>query len=67
MDKFTRRLQISNFFDDDDYSVAWLTDERGLALFPAGTILRDSHHRESPTCHEQNLNLRKNLSSGLVQ
>ena len=29
--------------------VVWLTDERRLALFPAGTIARDPHHRESPT------------------
>ena len=29
--------------------VVWLTDERHLALFPAGTIVRDPHHRESPT------------------
>ena len=29
--------------------VVWLTDGRCLALFPAGTILRDPHHRESPT------------------
>ena len=27
----------------------WLTDERRLALFPAGTIVRDPHHRESLT------------------
>ena len=29
--------------------VVWLTDERHLALFPAGTIVRDPHHRESLT------------------
>ena len=29
--------------------VVWLTDERRLALFPAGTIVRDPHHRESLT------------------
>ena len=34
-----------------------LTDERRLALFPAGTIVRDPHHRESPTRREQGLNL----------
>ena len=32
--------------------VVWLTDERRLALFPAGTIVRDPHHRESPTRRE---------------
>ena len=37
----------------------WLTDERCLALFPAGTIIRDPHHRESPTRREQSLNLRR--------
>ena len=39
--------------------VVWLTDERRLALFPAGTIIRDPHHRESPTRREQSLNLRR--------
>ena len=36
-----------------------MTDERRLLLFPAGTIARDPHHRESPTRREQGLNLRK--------
>ena len=31
----------------------WLIDNRNLALFPAGTIVEDS-----PTTHEQDLNLR---------
>ena len=44
---------MMNFF------VVWLTDERRLALFPAGTIVRDPHHRESPTRREQGLNLRR--------
>ena len=29
--------------------VVWLTDERRLGLFPAGTIVTDPHHCESPT------------------
>ena len=29
-----------------------------LAMFPAGTTVRDPHHRESPTRREQGLNLR---------
>ena len=33
--------------------------KRSLALFPAGTIARDPHHRESPTRHEQDLNLQR--------
>ena len=37
--------------------VVWLTDERRLALFPAGTIVRDPDHRESPTRREQVLSL----------
>ena len=36
-----------------------LTNERRLALFPAGTIVSDPHHCESPTRREQNLNLRR--------
>ena len=27
----------------------WLTNKRRLALFPTGTIIRDSHRRESDT------------------
>ena len=34
-----------------------LTGERRLALFAAGTIVRDPHYRESPTLREQDLNL----------
>ena len=37
-----------------------LTDERHLAIFPAATIVRDPHHRESLTHCEQDLNLRRN-------
>ena len=48
--------------NDDEWwidFVVWLTDERRLALFPAGTIARDPHNCESPTRREQSLNLRK--------
>ena len=44
-------MMMMNFF------VVWLTDERSLALFPAGTIVRDPHHLESPTRRDQDLNL----------
>ena len=27
----------------------WLTEERRIVWYPAGTIIRDSHHRKSPT------------------
>ena len=43
---------MMNFF------VVWLTDERRLALFPAGTIVRDPDYRESPTRRGLDLNLR---------
>ena len=33
--------------------------QRRLALFPAGTIVRDPHHREFPTRRVKNLNLRR--------
>ena len=36
-----------------------MIDERRLALFPAGTIVRNLHHRESSTSREQDLNLRR--------
>ena len=32
---------------------------KALALFPAGTIVRDPHHLESPTRREQDFNLRR--------
>ena len=32
-----------------------------LAVFPAGTIVRDPHQRESPTCRGQDLDRRKAL------
>ena len=39
--------------------VVWLTDERRLALFLAGTIVGDPHYSEFPTRREQGLNLRR--------
>ena len=39
------------------FFVVWLTDEKRLALFPAGTIARNLPHRESATHHEQGLSL----------
>ena len=39
--------------------VVWFTKERRLALFPAGIVVRDPHHHESPTQREQDLDLRK--------
>ena len=38
--------------------VLWVTDGKRLALFPAGTIVRDPHLRKSPIRREQDLNLR---------
>ena len=40
---------------------------KALALFPAGTIVRDLRHLESPTRREEDLNLRRNLSSDFVE
>ena len=37
--------------------VVCLTDERRWTLFPAKTIVRGPHHRESPTRRKQDLNL----------
>ena len=36
------------------------TDERVVALFPAGNIIRDPHHRKSPTRCEQDWKLHRN-------
>ena len=46
--------------------VVWLTDERRFALFPAGTIVRDPHHCESPTRREQDLNLYRTWVQALL-
>ena len=46
--------------------VVWLTDERRLALFPAGTIVRSPHHRESPAHREQDMNLRTTWVQALL-
>ena len=46
--------------------VVWLTDKRCLVLFPAGTIARDSHHRESPARRMQDLNLRRTWVQALL-
>ena len=37
--------------------MVWLTNEKHLALFPAGTIA--NHHRKSPTRRKQDFNLRR--------
>ena len=47
--------------------VICLTEERSLVLSPARTIVRHPHHSESPTCHEQGLNLhRTRVFNGLL-
>ena len=48
-----------NEMDDDELFLWYGWPMKGAALFPAGTIVRDPHHRESPTRHEQGLNLRR--------
>ena len=50
---------MDNDEDDELFCGMVLTDERLLALFPAGIIVRDPHHHESPTRREQDLNLRR--------
>ena len=44
----------------------WLTDERCLALFPVGTVIRDPHYCESPIRREQDFNLRKTWVQDLL-
>ena len=50
---------IQKAFENWIVFVVWLTGEMGLVLFPAGIIVRDLHHRESPTRREPYLNLRR--------
>ena len=47
--------------------VVQLTTKRCIALFPAGTTVRDPQHHESRTGHEQDLNLRKTWIQTLVE
>ena len=47
--------------------MVWLTDEWRLALFPTGTVVKDPHHRESPTRREQGLNLRRTWVQALLK
>ena len=42
--------------DDDEELFLWYIF---VALLPAGIIGRNPHHRESPTCREQDLSLRR--------
>ena len=51
--------ELNSIFDELFFFVVWLTDERRLALFPLGTIVRYPYRRESPTRREQDLNLRR--------
>ena len=46
--------------------VVWLIGERRLALFPTGTIVRDPHHRETPT-RRTGFEPGQNLISGFVE
>ena len=43
---------ISVFIEWQSFFFCKMTDERRLALLPTGTIVRDTHHRESPTRHK---------------
>ena len=47
--------------DDDDELFFWYDwpTKSVSALFPAGTIVRYSYHRKSPTRQEQGLNLHR--------
>ena len=54
------RLQMKNYNtiltendDDDDELLCGMVDRRkAFSLFPAGTIVRDPHHRKSSTRRE---------------
>ena len=62
-----QKLYISGDDDDDDELFLWYGwPTKGVALFPAGTIASDPHHRESPTRCEQDLNLRRTWVQALV-
>ena len=41
--------------------------QKVFSPIPAGTIVRDPHHRKSLTCREQDLTCAEPVSSGLVE
>ena len=50
---------IKEEFDDAEFFCGMVDQRKAFSLFPAGTVVRDPHRRESPTRHEQGLNLRR--------
>ena len=44
--------QSGGYEDDDELFLWYGWPTKGVALFPVGTIVRDPHHRESPTYRE---------------
>ena len=55
-------MEFDLLFDDNDDDELFLWygwPTKGVALFPAGTIVRDPHHRESPTRRGQGSSLRR--------
>ena len=62
---------LGDYEDDDDDEddelfawYGWLT--KGVALFPARTIVSGPHHHESPTHSEQDLNLHRTWVQALI-
>ena len=54
-----QQFRLNKINEIKDYFIAEIREKRRLALFPAGTIVRDPHHLKSPTRREQDLNLRR--------
>ena len=52
--------------DDDEFFLWYGWPTKGVALFPAGTTVRDPHHRESPTRRKKDLKLRKTWVQALM-
>ena len=48
-----------------NFFVVWLTDDSHAALFPAGTVIKDSHRRESPA--RLKTEPAQNMISGLAE
>ena len=64
----TKASNIQIHDDDDELFLWYCWPTKGVyALFPAGTIVTDSHHRKSPTRRKQGLNLRRIWSSDFVE
>ena len=57
--RISRNLISLNILVHELFFAVWLTNERRLAIFPAGTIVRDPHYLEAPIRRQRYLTRRQ--------